>query len=204
MTERYDAILAHVYQLREVRKGTSRKLRPSIRSHIQISALLQLRKEDKVGTIFIAGGHVWGDDYPSFAEIMSDELIRRGVDKKAVMVRPIAQDTPAEVDAFLQEARNNSWGRIADLSNSSHQVVIKDIYRRRKQNIDLISAEQVLAESRPRYRSFFGRFRTSMLELRFKKREQMIRKLYGLGLEKALSTFAKLSRKRKFTPDFDY
>lgn len=207
MTEKYDAVLAHVYMY----KYDSKKPRSGIRGHIQVSALSELYRQGAVNKIFIAGGSVWGEEYPPLANVMADELVRRSVKREAIVVNPAAIDTPQEVDLFLQEAKKQGWINLADVANKNHRRVIKRIYRSRKKDVSLISAENVLDNvrrpehsTRPYpYRKFLEAFRNSWPEKIFKIRGVIISALYFLGLERRLSKFASKQRNERFEPSFD-
>ena len=67
--ERFDAVLAHTYMFKEPKIG--RSLRSSLRGHMQVSALSQMHKEGRIDHIFIAGGRVWGEQFPSLADVMA-------------------------------------------------------------------------------------------------------------------------------------
>src|SRR3989344_3001327 len=120
MDERYDGALAHVYMY----KYNSEKPRSSLRGHIQVLALSDLYRRGRVAKIFIAGGPVWGDEYPSLAEVMARELVRKSVNPDDIVINPQGMDTPQEVDLFLEEAERQGWGKLADVANRNHQSVI--------------------------------------------------------------------------------
>lgn len=207
MSERYDAILAHCYGYRETRNG----VRGSIRMRMQARAVAEIAKREDEAVIFMGAAKLWGENYPSLADLLASEITKRGIALSRLIVIPQAWDTPQEVDLFLKEAQKNGWVKIADVANDSHYIVIKEIYRRRQQNPDCFSTEDILLESEHttqghggHFRGFIERFRNSEIEEEFRKREKIISLAYKLGLEKLLSLFAMLSRKRKFSTKFDF
>lgn len=203
MKERYDAVLAHVYMY----QYRSERPRSSIRGHMQVSALSNLYKERRIRNIFIAGGQVWGENYPPLAEVMREELIKRGVNEGDIVIKSQGYDTPQEVDLFIDEAKEKNWQKLADLANQSHRKRISAIYARRNTKPEAINAEDVLYNvnfrGRNPYRRFLERFKNSELEKSFKARDRIIRLIYKLGLEKLTSKFAQSSRREKFEPNID-
>ena len=207
MKERYDAVLAHVYMY----NFQADRPRSSIRGHMQVSALAHLYQEGKIGHIFIAGGQVWGNEYPSLAEIMARELTRRNVNPEDIIMNPIAKDTPKEIDLFLEEAKKRGWQNIADVANDIHQRRIEHIYSKRGIKITSISAEDILSTvqqpdhsySQFPYRRFLEKFSQSDMEKAFKRRELFVTLLYKLGFEKLLSYFAQSNRVQRFKVPFD-
>lgn len=207
MTEHYDAVLAHVYMY----NFQAERPRSSIRGHMQVSALAHLYREGRIGKIFIAGGKVWGEDYPSLAELMRDELQRKSVKTEDIIINPQAKDTPKEIDLFLQEAENRNWVNIGDVANETHQRRIVLLYSKRRKKITHISAEKVLSSiQQPNhpyrqfpYLQFLENFSQSDMEKVFKRRELFVTTLYRLGFEKLLSRFARSNRVQKFKVPFD-
>lgn len=206
MKEKKDAVLAHVYMF----DYNAERPRSSIRGRMQVSALSHLYAAGLVDKIFIAGGKVWGQDYPSLAGLMAGELVRKSVDPRDIILRPEALETGQEVDLFLEEARRRGWDSLGGIANKTHLRRIDKIYKRRGQQIEYVSAEEVLGNIsqdhslRPNpYRDFLSRFEVSEIERKFRRREKLVNILYILGLEKILRRIAQSRRVQKFKVPFD-
>lgn len=216
MAERYGAILAHVYQIRESQKDTTSasKIRSSRRGHMQVSALTQLIREGKTNVVFIAGGQVWGQEYPAFANLMGQELKNRlehaDIKHPEIVINPKAMTTDEEIGLFLKEGDEKGWNPIASVANKRHAVRIKKIYEsRRRPDVEVINAEDVLAnvefgpKARRPYKPFLEAFRWSKMEMIFMARELVITTFYRLGLEGLLRAAAKSTRVQKGKVWFD-
>ena len=205
MKERFDAVLAHTYMFKELQ--ADRRLRSSLRGHMQVTALAQMYNEGRIGHIFIAGGKVWGEQYPSLAEVMAKDLESRAIPSEAIVLAPVAKDTPEEIDIFLSHSEKMGWENLASIANRAHLRRIKNIYRRRNIKVETIPTENVLTniEFRKRfpYRTFLKRFKLSKEELLFNIREGIVLMAYYFGLEKALTKFAQNNRVQKFKVPFD-
>lgn len=211
MAERLDAVLAHVYMFKQPQEG--KPIRSSLRGHMQVSAISHLYHDGQIGKVFIPGGKVWGEQFPSLAEVMAQELQRRGVPEQDIVLQPEAKDTPKEIDLFLSRAKEEGWQNIASIANKTHLRRIRNIYSRRKEKIKSFATEDVLqaiehkasedSEAKHPYKNFLKRFKWSKLEILFNLREIGVWALYKLGLEKQTTKFAKSNRTQSFKVFFD-
>lgn len=188
MKETYDAVLVHGYT---DEAGFSSDF--GDRNEMQATAVEQLYRAGYAKRIVVAGGSYWGDDKPTFAQAMGERLTDHGVDPQAIILRPEATTTDAEIVTFLGEARTQEWERLASLSTRSHTPRITINYlRKRRGDVDQIKAEKVLYNVRVNdeypHREFLARFRVT--ENKFIVREAIAITLELYGLKKLLQSFS--------------
>ena len=187
---KFDALLVHVYS-----HPLKENPRPDIRGHLQVSAASHLYKEGRVSKLFIAGGHVFGEQRPALAHIMIPELIRKGVKSEDIIVVPVAIETSEEIEAFREEAEKQGWDKLASLANRAHLRRIRLIHQKANiQNIKRINAEDVLSKISKHYRTFINKFRNSPREMLFLVREAIVILPYYFGLRDQMAQLAKDSR----------
>lgn len=150
----FDAILVHGYWLSQ--KGTDSRVDLSLRSHIEDRVAAILYDGGKgAGKLVLTAGHIWGPDYPSVAELMAEELVRKyKVPREDIIVKTefIDQDgnkrevtsTHDEVSAFLELRRNNGWTNIADLAARTHDIDIPWLYKKVGEDVKIDAAEDIL------------------------------------------------------------
>jgi len=191
--------LIHVYQLREAFDGS---IQPSKRGLIQACAAYELARRGEIDTIFIAGGNVWGEEYPPFSRVLAEQMQQIGV-RVPINAVSSAMDTPQEIDEYLKMTADKPNSQYIFIANRTHLDRIKDrVASRGIANAEFIAAEDVLKEL-PYFKKFIEEFERSEIENKFKKREARVRFVYRLGLEKFFTFIAKKGRKRRFSVDFD-
>jgi hypothetical protein len=175
-----EAILVHVYGYSQDGK------RPNLRARLNVAAAHHLHDTQGVSNFVVAGGRVLNPDFDTIAEVTAEEL-RRKLPKRAKiialpsMIDPDGQvkevrDTTREIDVFLSTAQEHGWTQLASLADRVHIPSIMIAYRNRRQNVHILSSEQVLGnmENRytaVRYRWFFDRLQRSNGEFRFMLQE---------------------------------
>ena len=159
----FDAVLVHGYWLSQRGEG---RVKPSLRSHIEDMAVPKFYDGGRgAGKIVLTAGHIWGSSYPSVAEVMKDELVRKyNMPEEDIIVAITlvndgevqeVQTTDDEVEAFLQLARKNEWIRLADIAARVHNTEIlpgidaniPELYKKRGQEIKTEAAEDIILES---------------------------------------------------------
>ena len=194
-------VLAHSYGYQE----SATSIRPSQRGLMQACALWILEHQYKIDSIFIAGGHLWGESYPSLAEVLKEESIKIGV-SIPIYTKSIAADTPQEIDTFLERAESKFGLQLIFLANRTHLLRVRQILNSRHVKVlrepILLATEDILTEA-PYFQTYVDNFANSKEEKEFQKRELQVRMAYRFGLERLLTAFAQKSRKKKFQPKFD-
>ena len=199
MAERPRPILAHVYWNRELFDG---EIHPSLRGTMQACALYLLKRRDAIDKIFIAGGYLWGEEYPSFAQVLTYELEDIGVAGPITCVAK-ATDTSGEIDLFLKEAKKEKWSNLTFLANRDHLRRIDDLLRAKKvKGATLIASEDVLVQY-PFFQNFVENFGQSEHEELFKKYNNKVLLAYRLKLGWLLKLASKGRKEKKPPSLFD-
>ena len=97
---RFDAVLVHGYWLSQGKDklGRDRPVIPSLRARLGVRAAVLMYQEGLVKNIVLAGGHIWGGDYPSSAELMAKDAVGRyHVPAESVFIGGDAISTDEEV-----------------------------------------------------------------------------------------------------------
>ncbi len=174
----FDAFLVHGYWLSQ--KGEGGIVRPSLRSHLEArAASIAYHKVGGDTKIILTTGHIWGSDYPSVADVMKEELVRKyKVPKEDIFVKTTfinkegkeqeVKTTDEEIEAFLQFAKENGWTKLADIAAKTHYTTIPLLYKRRGQEIKMDAAEDILKNDDDRIKSLVNRFGASKYEWSFR------------------------------------
>jgi len=197
MTERI--VLTHVYQIREAFDGS---IQPTKRGLMQVCAIWELARQERIDGVLVAGGKVWGEQYPVFSEVLARQMRQIGVDIP-IFIFSDAMDTPQEINTYLKEAKKREWKKLVFVGNETHLERIKNRVKARGiKEANFISSEEVLTQM-PYFHQFVEEFKQSQIEANFKRREARVRLAYKLGLEKTLTLVARMGRKRPFKVNFD-
>lgn len=184
----FDAVLVHGYWLSQ--KGGEAPVMLSLRSHLEDRAGLEFHDGGRgAGKIVLTAGHIWGPEYPSVAEGMRSELIRKfKVPEDDIIVKTTfvnaegeaqeVKSTDNEVEAFLQLSAERGWTRLADIAARVHnknilpgiKANIPRLYRRRGRAVTYEAAEDIILRSdyHPRVKSKLRRLRWSRFETSFR------------------------------------
>lgn len=143
----FDAILIHGYWMSEPKRGD---VRLALRSRLAVRAGALAYDQGKgAKKIVIDLGHLWGPNYLTEGELMTDELqTKYGVPPEAIILRGEAYSTGGEVESFVELARQNGWAKLMDVAFSNHHLTIPRIYDEyeNKAQVEYKSVEDILAE----------------------------------------------------------
>lgn len=140
----FDALLVHGYWLSQ--KGEN-PVEISLRSKLAVYATYLLYRNKQVKNIFLPAGHIWGKNFPSIAQLMEEELVKKyDVPKDNIIVSDEGLNTRSEITAFLKIAENKDWKSLGDLSFEAHHLTIPIHYQRLKKKAKFINVEDVIAQ----------------------------------------------------------
>jgi len=119
--------------------------------------------------IVLNGGHFWGENYPSSAELMAKELKDKyNVPESAIIIpEQEAYSTQGEVEIFTQLANKEGWTRLLDIAAEKHLWTIPGIYKKIGVDVKFKSDEEILKEkdSNPHIKRLLKRLGRSRYEL---------------------------------------
>lgn len=168
----FDALLVHAAGYKE----NPKRLRPSIRGRLQVRAAAELFHQGLVENIILAGGKVWGEEYPSLSEVMKEELQRRfQIPSDNVYLIDQAKDTSFEIDLFLTKAKEMGWRNLLDLGLKLHLPRIRTLLKNRNAQVETINSEEILSQISPRYINYTRKLSWSVGTLTWRFYEGMIR-----------------------------
>ena len=159
---KYDAALVRLYWLSQRDGGI---VKPSLRTRLADRTAYLLYKNGIVGNLVLAAGHMWGPNYPSFAEVAREDLLRYGVPEEAIHVRPIATSTLDETNVLLDLGYKNNWTRLGDIAFRTHMHTINHVNR--GHDITPLIIEDVLKDDDSRVVNLVEKFSNSRYELGF-------------------------------------
>lgn len=181
MKESYDAVLVHGYTDESGFSGNFGE-----RNEMQATAAEVLYRSGYVKNIVLAGGNYWGEDRTTFADAMATRLTANGINPEHIVIKPQTTTTSAEIDVFLEQARERGWEDLASLSTRTHTPRISINYlKRRRRDVDQVRAERVLFNIKEGnafpHRDFLKRFRSSEGAFIVREAFAITFDLYGLG-----------------------
>lgn len=154
----FDALLVHTAGYKE----NPKRLRPSIRGRLQVRAAAELFHQGLIENIVLAGGKVWGEEYPSLSEVMKDELQRRfQIPQENIYLVDRAKETSLEIDLFLTKAQKMEWKNLLDLGTMYHLPRIKSLFKTRNCNIETITSEEILSKISLKYAKYTKKLNSS-------------------------------------------
>lgn len=167
----FDVALVHCYWLSQ--KGETGKVKLSLRSRLSVRAAALAYHTGLVGNLVFTVGKIWGEDYPSVAQKMAEELSEKyQVPQERIIVSEDAFSTKKEITTFLQIAKEKGWTKLLDISAKAHQKTIPALYQRMGQEVSIQSVEGIIG-------GIFGKGD----DVRVKKLvERLGRSKYELGL----------------------
>lgn len=196
----FDAVLVHAYWLKEYPDG---RLRPSIGGRLQIRAAAELFRRGLVKNIFLAGGRIWGNEYPSLAHVMGEELQRRfHVPTSCIHLVNEAKDTSLEVDLFLAKAHQLGWKNLLGLASNIHLPRIRKLHRSGKIRMEVITNEEVLSNTSPPYKQFIKKLLCSPRVKMYKIYEGVARLIMLIDQDAAFLKKMAETTKNKKTQQF--
>lgn len=145
-TSSFDAVLVHCYWPSE---GNKSHLGLRTRLADRAAALVYDRGK---GTrhIVLTGGHLWGPEYPSNAELMAKELEEKyHVPKEAIIIRGYAQSTFGEVETFMELARERGWTRLLSIAAEKHLWTVPGVFKKYGENVVFRSDEEIIKRKDP-------------------------------------------------------
>ncbi len=160
----FDAVLVHCYWLSE--NGTTQL---GLRSRLADRAAALFYDHGKgAKKIVLAGGHLWGKEYASAAELMAKELEEKyHVPKSAIIIpEQEAYSTGGEVEIFTQLANEKEWTNLLDIAAQKHLWTIPGIYKKIGADVKFKSDEEILREkdSNPHVKRLLKRLGRSRYE----------------------------------------
>lgn len=193
---KYDAILVHGYWLSQRGDG---RIKPSLRSHLSNRVAANMYHHGNVDNIILTAGYTWSNDYPSQAEVMKTELVRKyKIHESSVHIVPEGTDTYEETRLFLELADEKGWGNLADLSFGTHRHSVKKTYEILGRRAELLHTEEILMQDDARVQNLVRRLSRSKYELNFKLYELVKRLMLIISPDyKLLGKFAKRRYKKK-------
>ena len=139
-----DGILIHAYWFSQ---NSDSSIGLSSRGNLVTAAAAQLIINNVCNYIVLAGGHIWGPQFPSLAMVMQQELVEKfHIPKDRIIVEDSAMDTNDEIDIFLEIAKKFKWNRIGSLASTKHFMTIPKIYSYKHQHAVFLSTENVLGK----------------------------------------------------------
>lgn len=161
----FDAILIHCYWLSE-----NSKFNLGLRTRLANKAAALFYDHGR-GTknIVLAGGYLWGQDYPSIAELMAKELQEKyHIPKHAIIIKKDAYSTGGEVETFLNLAQERGWTRLLDIAFDKHLWTIPGVYKKIGENVQFRSVEEILEKQNdPHLESILKKLGRSKYEIDF-------------------------------------
>lgn len=193
---KYDAILVHGYWLSQRGDG---RIKPSLRSHLSNRAVANLYRHGNVDNIILTAGYTWSNDYPSQAEVMKTELVRKyKIPESSVHIVPEGTDTYEETRLFLELADENGWKKLADIGFKTHQHSVRRTYEIIGRQAELMHTEEILMRDDIRVQNLVRGLNRSIYELNFKLYEHVKRLMLIISPDyKLLGKFAKRRYKKK-------
>lgn len=160
-------VLGHGYWLSEVKSGITGKtyIKPSMRTHLEERALAKGYHEGKFTHINLVAGNIWGEEYPSLAEIMGRNLVKKyHVPQESITIKPVAADTGTEIDVFLANAEGKNTD-LADVAMRTHNCTLPLHYKRKgREDVKRLNVEGVLKDDDPRVQKVVDKFDKSRYE----------------------------------------
>ena len=93
----------------------------------------------------MAAGFIWGDTYPSIAEVMVKQLTNRyRIPKDKIIIRDIALNTKDEIEVFKGLAKKYAWKQVASLSAKKHLWTLPLLYKDTSLHPTFFAYEDVL------------------------------------------------------------
>jgi|SRR3989344_3202327 len=125
---RYDGAVVHLYWLSDPKSDPSQPQKAilSSKSRVAAQAAALLDKNEGVGQFVLAVGQVWGEEYPSVAELAKQEMIQAGVDGSKIVIDK-GLDTNDEVTAYRTHA--SDWKNPVAVAFEPHLGTLADVYR---------------------------------------------------------------------------
>lgn len=159
----FDAALIRGYWLSTKNDQTNL----SLRSRLAVRAGASLYKSGAVKELVLAIGKEWGNDQPSVADLMKQELLKKyGINEQAVKVIGDALNSEAETLAFLKYAAEHQYRNLIDLSFSIHQRTLKTTYRHSDLVPEFTKVEDVLKfDDNPHVKTLINRLGNSKYQL---------------------------------------
>lgn len=193
--EKFDAILVRGYWLSQ--RGSTSPVKTSLRSHLLDRAVTTLYHNGIVDNIILTVGHVWGNGYPSVAEVMKGELVQKyRIPERSIHIVPEALNTDDETALFLKLADENEWKELVDLNYKTHSSA-KGTYATRGRYAEPIYAEEILIQDDPRVQNLVRRLLKSKYERNFKLYELWKKPWLMISPDyKLLKKFSKLRDKK--------
>lgn len=180
-----DAVLVHAYYLKPPSRLNNLS-RTDLRGHMQVVSAADMYRRGEVKKLFLAGGYFFGQEKPSIAEVMSWELIRRGVPKEDIVIKAVALETSEEINAFLEEFGDKE--NLGSVANRIHNRRIKLIHEKLNiVNIRRFNADAIIKRISLKHARFVEKFNNSWSETIFLARESLVIIPYILGFSSVMS-----------------
>ncbi len=162
----FDAVLVHCYWPSE-----KNRFNLGLRTRLADRAAALVYDGGKgVKNIVLTGGHIWGSEYPSSAQLMGKELEEKyRIPKEAIIIRGDAQSTLGEVETFMELAREKGWTRLLDIASGKHLWTIPGILKKYGENVVWRSNEEILKDKdqNPHIKKLLKKLGRSKYELSF-------------------------------------
>lgn len=144
-TPLFDAVLVHCYWPSE-----GNRFHLGLRTRLADRAAALVYDEGKGAKhIVLAGGYLWGSDYPSDAELMANELTEKYHIPREAIIRGDAQSTLGEVEAFMELARERGWTRLLSIAAEKHLWTIPGVFKKYGADVVFRSDEDILKDKNP-------------------------------------------------------
>lgn len=167
----YDMIATHLFWLSE-KQG---KPVPSLRGRLLILATaVEYYRQHEKPNIILTTGQVWGDKYPSVAEVAKEELVKKykiPIEKIVVELTDAKgnpnRETTAEIEGIIKTAGEN---RVLEIAEPEHLKTIRNLhekfYASKNTHIDFKNTDEILGKDA--LRNLIPRLRHSKYELDLK------------------------------------
>lgn len=144
VSPRFDAIHIHGYWMSQM--GDDSLVKLGLRSRLATRAAATIYDEGRgADKIVLTLGQMWGEEYPSVAQLMKEELVEKyRVPAGDVIARGEAYSTNGEVDTFLSLAQQHGWTNVLDVAAQKHLWTIPSIYKKRGVESQFQSVEETL------------------------------------------------------------
>ena len=166
----FDAVLVHCYWPSE-----GNRFHLGLRTRLaDRAAALVYDKGKGARHIVLTGGHLWGPEHPSSAELMKRELTEKyHIPEEAIITKGDAQSTLGEVETFMELAKERGWTRLMSIAAGKHLWTIPGIFKKYGADVVFRSNEEILKDkdSNPHIRHLLKRLGHSKYEFSLMIRE---------------------------------
>ena len=137
------------------------------------AALFEAGRADRI----VVGGRVINEMKRPFAELMKEELIKRGIPENMIDTEQYTFDTSSQIDWISQnkDKYENNLGFITDPAQAGHAQALIDGFDIKK-DVTVLSIEEIVKEmaNNEHYLSFFEKLHSLPFWLKWRMREKVL------------------------------